>query len=66
MLYVTRFDRVLPKALSLYSLGCALRGLTIKSDSLTPAVGGTGVVASGLGLAMGASEGWGCGVERCI
>lgn len=59
MLYVTRFDLVLSKALSLYSLGCALRGLTIESESFTPAVGGTGVVASGLGLAMGASERWG-------
>lgn len=48
---------MLSNALSLYSLGCALRGLTIESESFTPAVGGTGVVASGLGLAMGTSEG---------
>jgi hypothetical protein len=32
------------------------------SESLTPAVGGVGVVASGLGLITGASEGWGGGV----
>lgn len=35
------------------------------SDSFVPAVGGEGVVASGLGFCTGASEGWGGGVARC-
>lgn len=30
-----------------------------------PAFGGVGVVARGLGLAIGASWGWGGGVARC-
>ena len=57
---------MLPKALSLYSWGGTLRGLTMESESLTPAVGGPGVVASGFGLTTGASDGCGGGVARCM
>ncbi len=35
-------------------------------ESLTPAVGGAGVVARGFGLVMGVSEGCGKGVARWI
>lgn len=38
----------------------------MQSESFTPAVGGPGVVASGFGLATGASDGWGGGVARRI
>ena len=34
-------------------------------DTFTPDVGGAGTVARGLGLMIGASDGWGGGVARC-
>lgn len=55
---------MLPKALSLYSWGGTLRGLTMDRESFTPAVGGAGVVARGFGLSAGISEGCSGGVAR--
>ena len=37
----------------------------LSSDSFVPAVAGCGLVASGFGLMIGASEGCGGGVARC-
>lgn len=45
--------------------GGGLRGAKVVSDSLVPAVGGPIVVASGLTLGVGLSEGWGGGVAKC-
>lgn len=41
------------------------RGPMLTNDSLTPDVGGLGLVASGFGFMIGASEGCGGGVARC-
>ena len=55
ILYVPKFDLVLVDVFILYSCGDSFRGLVMQTVSLMPAFGGVGVVASGLGLTMGAS-----------
>lgn len=49
----------------LYSSGGFALELKESKDIFVPAVAGWGVVASGLGLIMGASDGCGGGVARC-
>jgi hypothetical protein len=43
-------------------VGGFLRGSRLTKVTLTPVVGGEGTVASGFGLMIGASDGWGGGV----
>jgi hypothetical protein len=58
-------DRVLAEVSGRYSREYeGWRGARTTMDSLVPALGGDMVVASGLGLCTGASEGWGGGVAR--
>ena len=45
-------------------VGGFFRGSSVTRDSFTPIVGGVGSVASGFGLMIGASDGWGGGVAR--
>lgn len=63
MLYVARFDLVLPKFAILYRCG-GLRGLIRESESLTPVEGRMGAVDKGFGFVEGCSDGWGWGVAR--
>lgn len=65
MLEVPKNDLAVDDVVTLYNGWVALRVLAVTSESLTPAVGGAGVVARGFALVVGASEGWAGGVARC-
>ena len=55
MLCVPNVVLVLSAVFDMYMRGGVLRGFTMPIDSLTPALGGPVVVASGLELTMGVS-----------
>ena len=57
MLWVAKNDLAVDDVVTLCNGWAALRGLAVTRESLTPAVGGAGVVARGFGLVVGASEG---------
>lgn len=63
MLYVARFDLVLPRFAILYRWG-GLRGLMREREILTPVEGRTGAVDKGFGFVGVCSDGWGGGVAR--
>lgn len=57
-------DSVVVVGVSLKRAGGGVRDSRLRREILVPVVAGCGVVANGLGLTTGASDGWGGGVAR--